>query len=93
LYDILKKQMVDALNGIGISLIEPTLGSAFDPNQQHAVHSHEFPEGAPEIDHVTQVHKVGLKMGSYVIVAAEVSVGAEKQNANENVTVAQKQQG
>lgn len=93
LYGILKKQMADALSRIGIALIEPEVGELFDPGLHHAVHSHEFAEGAREIGCITQVQKVGWKMGPYVMGAAEVAVGVEKRSADENATVAQEQQG
>lgn len=92
LYRILKKQMTDALSRIGVSLVEPTVGELFDPSFHHAIHSHELAEGAREIGCVTQVHRVGWKMGSHVIAPADVGVGVEKRSADENTTVAQEQQ-
>jgi molecular chaperone GrpE (heat shock protein) len=93
LYGILKKQMMDALSKIGVSLIEPEVGGLFDPTFHHAVHSHELEEGDRKIGCVTQVHRVGWRLGSMVMAPADVGVGVEKRSTNENVTVAQEQQG
>jgi molecular chaperone GrpE (heat shock protein) len=79
LYDILKKQLVEALGKIGVKLIEPRVGAEFNPAIHNALHASQFEKGSKEIGAVVNIHRVGmmLKEGR-VIEAAEVSVGVEK---------------
>jgi molecular chaperone GrpE len=79
LYGMLQKQLVDALDKIGVSLIEPELGDEFNPALHHAIHTTQFPEGSKQINAVVQVSRVGWSIASQVISAAEVIVGVEQE--------------
>jgi molecular chaperone GrpE (heat shock protein) len=84
LYDILRKQLTEALGKVGAELVEPQLGDEFDPQLHHAVHSYTFPTGSKEIGAVVQVNRVGWKLISgQVVSAAEVAVGIEKEGVQE----------
>lgn len=84
LYGIIRKQMTEGLAKIGVVLIEPEVGERFDPEQHHAVHCYQFDTGAKEIGTIVMVHRVGWKMGSLVVDAAEVAVGVEKKKEEQD---------
>jgi molecular chaperone GrpE len=87
LYDIIRKQMTESLEKIGVFLIDPKVGDKFDPEFHHAIHSYEFDLHSREIGTVRQVNRVGWKLGAQVVEAAEVAVGVERKGeANENVS-------
>jgi molecular chaperone GrpE (heat shock protein) len=78
LYGMLKKQIIEGLNNIGIEMVDPAVGEAFDPQLHHAVHSYEFPTGAQEVNTVRQVNQIGWKLTKgQVLEPAMVAVGVE----------------
>lgn len=84
LYDIIKKQLTEALAKVGVSFVEPKTGDQFDPAQHHAVHGVGFPEGAKEIGTVVTIHRAGWRLGGLVIEAADVAVGVEQKKEEKN---------
>ncbi len=79
LYGMLKKQIIEGLRNIGIEMVDPQVGEAFDPQLHHAIHSYEFPTGAQEINTVRQVNQIGWRItGGLVLEPAMVAVGVEK---------------
>lgn len=93
LYGIIKQQLKEALEKINIKLVEPKVGDVFDPNQHHAVHAIGFPEKAPEIDSIVQVHRVGWQFGNVVVEAADVTVGVEQKSEHEETKDGQNNSG
>lgn len=83
LYGMLKKQVTDALGGIGVKFIEPELGEPFNPEMHHAIHAIARPAGSRDIGAVLQVNKVGWKLGGAVIEAADVFVGVEEEKSEQ----------
>jgi hypothetical protein len=86
LYDIIKKQLTEALAKVGVSFVEPKTGDQFDPAQHHAVHGVGFQEGSKEIGTVVQVHRAGWKLGGLVIEAADVAVGVESKSESKGAS-------
>lgn len=82
LYGMVKQQLTEALEKIGVKLVEPKVGDTFDPNLHHAVHGMAFPEGAREIGTIVQIHRVGWQLGSLVVDPADVSVGIEQKGTS-----------
>jgi molecular chaperone GrpE len=84
LYRIIKQQLSEALDKIGAKFVEPKIGDTFDPAFHQAVHAQPFPTGSKEIGSVVSISRVGWQLGNVVIEAADVAVGVEqKEEENE----------
>lgn len=69
----IERQLETVLTDNGLTLIEPTIGEAFDPTKHEAIESEEEPSGEAT-NTITKVHQKGYQLGERVIRAAKVAV-------------------
>ena len=75
--EYIRSQMKNALEGVGVTEINPSTGSAFDPMQHESVGMEETDDASK--DHtVAQVVQKGYKIGERIIRAARVKVFEKK---------------